>query len=145
MKKVSIYQVDAFTGKPFAGNPAGVVPEAEGLVGEELQLIAREMNLSETAFVTRSQDAGADFDVRFFTPVTEVDLCGHATIATFHLLAELGRRPGIRKPPPMPGSSLPRRGFPRRRPPAPRPEAWGRTWSPTSWHKSLRRTSRSGC
>lgn len=93
--KIEIYQLDAFTDVPFGGNPAGVVPHAEGLSDEHMQKIAREMNLSETAFVTDLRQAkqapgDPDFLVRFFTPQSEVDLCGHATIATFWLLAELG-------------------------------------------------------
>jgi trans-2,3-dihydro-3-hydroxyanthranilate isomerase len=102
---VEIYQVDAFTDVVFGGNPAGVVPFARGLTADSMQKIAREMNLSETAFVVdlRRHGTGAsrevvehgscvspDFEVRFFTPVSEVDLCGHATIGTFWLLAELG-------------------------------------------------------
>jgi len=66
-----------------------VVPEASGLTETQMQLIAREMNLSETAFVF--PDSAADFHVRFFTPTQEVDLCGHATVATFWLLASLER------------------------------------------------------
>lgn len=89
MKKIQIKQVDAFTKTPLKGNPAGIVLNAEGLTDEEMQLIAREMNLSETAFIMKSQTA--DFKVRFFTPVAEVDLCGHATIGTFYALAEENR------------------------------------------------------
>lgn len=88
MKK-EIYQVDAFTHKAYSGNPAGVVPNAEGLSSLQMQLIAKEMNLSETAFVFPGS-IDYDFELRFFTPTEEVDLCGHATIATFSLLKELG-------------------------------------------------------
>lgn len=84
-----IYQVDAFTSRPFGGNPAGVLPEAEGLDEAIMQKIAREMALSETAFIF-PPERGGDFQVRFFTPQAEVKLCGHATVAAFHLLAELG-------------------------------------------------------
>lgn len=88
MKKIEVFQVNAFTDKPFGGNPAGVVLDATTLSDEQMQNIAREMNLSETAFVTGVKH---DFyDIRFFTPVCEVDLCGHATIATFHTLAKEG-------------------------------------------------------
>ena len=90
MKKVEIWQVDAFTRDLFGGNPAGVVPEANGLTESDMQNIAREMNLSETAFVLPPEKEGADFRVRFFTPAAEVDLCGHATIAAFHTLAWKG-------------------------------------------------------
>lgn len=90
-RELEIYQVDAFTDALFGGNPAGVVPCGSGLSAELMQKIAREMNLSETAFVFDARGNGsADFEVRFFTPQEEVDLCGHATIATFWLLAELG-------------------------------------------------------
>ncbi|MBC8587794.1 PhzF family phenazine biosynthesis protein [Paratissierella segnis] len=87
--KRKIFQVDAFTSKPYCGNPAGVVIDAVGLTDEQMMLIAKEMKLSETAFVFPGS-TGYDFEVRFFTPTEEVDLCGHATIATFSLLKELG-------------------------------------------------------
>ncbi len=91
MKTIGIYQVDAFTDVVFGGNPAGVVPDATGLSEEIMQKIAREMALSETAFIIDTRGKGpADFEVRFFTPVAEVDLCGHATIGAFWLLAEMG-------------------------------------------------------
>lgn len=91
MKTAAIYQVDAFTDVVFGGNPAGVVPDAAGLSQDTMQKIAREMALSETAFIVDTRGKGqADFDVRFFTPVSEVNLCGHATIGSFWLLAELG-------------------------------------------------------
>lgn len=86
MREVRIYQMDAFTYIPFGGNPAGVVPEADGLTEQEMQQIAREMNCSETAFVMKSDKKGADLRVRFFTPTEEIDLCGHATISTFVVL-----------------------------------------------------------
>ncbi len=81
--QVRIYQMDAFTHIPFGGNPAGVVPEADGLTPDQMQKIAREMNCSETAFVCSTDTPGADLRVRFFTPSEEIDLCGHATISTF--------------------------------------------------------------
>ena len=96
MKQVQIHQVDAFTGIAFGGNPAGVVPDARGLTDDEMQKIAREMALSETAFVVPGERP-RQFVVRFFTPSTEVNLCGHATIGTFFHLAEvgiIGREPG---------------------------------------------------
>lgn len=86
---IRIKQVDAFTKIPFGGNPAGVVTDANELDDELKQKIAREMNLSETAFVSKSDVA--DFKVQFFTPRFEVDLCGHATIGTFSALYEEGR------------------------------------------------------
>jgi len=78
--------MDAFTHIPFGGNPAGVVPDADGLTTEQMQKIARELNCSETAFVMQSDQPGADVRVRFFTPQEEIDLCGHATISTFVVL-----------------------------------------------------------
>jgi trans-2,3-dihydro-3-hydroxyanthranilate isomerase len=86
----SIYQLDAFTNQPFGGNPAGVVPEAAGLDEKQMQKIAREMSLSETAFVFPPSSREANVRLRFFTPETEVDLCGHATIAAFYLLVKEG-------------------------------------------------------
>lgn len=80
--------VDAFTDEPLAGNAAGVVPDADGLSDAQLQAIARELNASETAFLVPS--GAADRRVRFFTPTTEIDLCGHATIASHAYLAETG-------------------------------------------------------
>jgi PhzF family phenazine biosynthesis protein len=80
-------QVDAFTDRPFAGNPAAVclLPSAANDVW--MQQVAREMNLAETAFLVRRPDG---FDLRWFTPTVEVDLCGHATLASAHVLWEEG-------------------------------------------------------
>lgn len=86
--EINIFQVDAFSSKAFGGNPAGVVPNARKLNDKNMQKIANEMNLSETAFVFQRDDDL--FKVRFFTPICEVDLCGHATIATFFTLAKMG-------------------------------------------------------
>ena len=80
-----IYQVDAFTSKLFGGNPAAVMPLDSWLGDQQLQAIAAENNLSETAFFV---PRGADYDLRWFTPATEVDLCGHATLASAHILFE---------------------------------------------------------
>ena len=90
MKTYRLYQVDSFTRERFHGNPAGVVPNADGLTDEQMQRIAREMNNSETAFIFQSEDPGADVEVRFFTPSTEVPLCGHATIAAHYVRAVEG-------------------------------------------------------
>lgn len=87
MTKYKIYQVDSFTKTKFHGNPAGVVPHAEGLSEEQMQRIAREMNNSETAFIFKSDSQEFDVEVRFFTPTTEVPLCGHATIAAHYVRA----------------------------------------------------------
>ena len=86
-------QVDAFANKPFEGNPAAVMPLETWLPDPTLQAIAAENNLSETAFlVPTPDDAEADFALRWFTPTVEVALCGHATLASGHVL--LGRDPG---------------------------------------------------
>jgi len=83
---MTIYQVDSFTNEIFKGNPAAVCITEEPLDKKLQQQIALEMNLSETAFVTPlSEDS---FSIRFFTPTTEVDLCGHATLASGHILFE---------------------------------------------------------
>ena len=87
MKRYRLYQVDSFTRERFHGNPAGVVPNADGLTEEQMQRIAREMNNSETAFIFPSEDPGVDVEVRFFTPSTEVPLCGHATVAAHYVRA----------------------------------------------------------
>ena len=81
--KLKLYQVDAFAEKVFEGNPAAVCPLDEWLDDAILQRIAEENNLSETAFFV-ANDRG--FDIRWFTPVEEVDLCGHATLAAAHVL-----------------------------------------------------------
>ncbi len=86
--EINIYQVDAFTSNAFSGNPAVVVPDAHVLSDEEMQKIANELNVSETAFVSfLDKDL---YEVRYFTPKKEVELCGHGTIATFYTLALKG-------------------------------------------------------
>ncbi len=82
-----IYQIDSFTDRPFAGNPAGVCLLPEPAQTAWMQNVAREMNLSETAFLVRQMDG---FDLRWFTPAAEVRLCGHATLASAHMLWETG-------------------------------------------------------
>ncbi len=112
-----IYQVDAFTDKPFSGNPAGVCILPKKVSEESMKAVAREMNCSETAFLLQVEEAGQEnkpdkdrmaedtqvgkitqagkgktvFSLRWFTPTTEVDLCGHATLASAHILWETGR------------------------------------------------------
>lgn len=86
-KEIEISQIDAFTNEAFTGNPAGVTFSSD-LNENEKQLIANEMNLSETAFVSNSDKA--DFKLQWFTPTKEVELCGHATIASLHYLFENG-------------------------------------------------------
>ena len=86
-KEIEIFHIDAFTEEAFRGNPAGVT-FSNLLSEEEKQLIAKEMNLSETAFISNSQFA--DYKLQWFTPTKEVNLCGHATIASLHYLFEKG-------------------------------------------------------
>ncbi len=88
MNSIKVRQVDAFTTTPHTGNPAGVVLNADALTERQMQSIAREMNLSETAFLLSPTRSDADVRIRWFTPQTEVSLCGHATVASFHVLAE---------------------------------------------------------
>jgi PhzF family phenazine biosynthesis protein len=90
---LAIYQVDAFTDRPFAGNPAGVCLLPSFPEPSWMQAVAREMNLAETAFLVRRDGAGAEYDLRWFTPTVEVALCGHATLASAHLLWEIGAAP----------------------------------------------------
>ncbi len=82
-----IYHVDAFTSEPFKGNPAGVFITSGELVEDYMQAIAAEINLSETAFLSPAENG---FRIRFYTPETEIDLCGHATLSAAHILYELG-------------------------------------------------------
>ncbi len=82
-----IFQVDAFTDTPFAGNPAAVCVLPEPADPRWMQQVAQEMNLSETAFLYQQADT---FNLRWFTPAVEVDLCGHATLASAHVLWEAG-------------------------------------------------------
>jgi len=81
----SIYQVDAFTDKAFAGNPAAVCIMKKPRDAGWMQSLAQEMNLSETAFLSKQEDG---FSLRWFTPTVEVELCGHATLASAHILWE---------------------------------------------------------
>ena len=84
-----IHTVDAFTRRPFAGNPAAVCILPAAREAEWMQAVAAEMNLSETAFLVARADGS--WDLRWFTPAVEVDLCGHATLASAHVLWETGR------------------------------------------------------
>lgn len=87
MPELPFYQVDAFADRPFTGNPAAVLPLEEWLPDDVLQAIAMENNLSETAFtVPARSDPEADYELRWFTPTVEVVLCGHATLASGHVL-----------------------------------------------------------
>lgn len=89
--KLKIYQLDAFADKVFSGNPAAVCPLSEWLSDELLQKIAMENNLAETAFYTRKGDS---YEIRWFTPTVEVDLCGHATLAAAYVLFHLENHSG---------------------------------------------------
>ncbi|TPG10010.1 PhzF family phenazine biosynthesis protein [Sphingomonas oligophenolica] len=84
--RIPFIQVDAFADAPFAGNPAAVMPLSAWLADDVLQAIAEENNLSETAFIVPSATDGVDFDLRWFTPIAEVALCGHATLASGHVV-----------------------------------------------------------
>ena len=86
---MKIYKVDSFTDRPFSGNPAAVCLLGSPRDAGWMQCVAREMNVSETAFVLKNGD---EFDLRWFTPTVEVDLCGHATLAAARVLWEEGAR-----------------------------------------------------
>ncbi|UYZ64674.1 PhzF family phenazine biosynthesis protein [Hymenobacter weizhouensis] len=81
-----LYQVDAFADRPFAGNPAAVCPLHEWPPAPTMQAIAAENNLAETAFFVPRANSGGEFELRWFTPTVEVELCGHATLASAHVL-----------------------------------------------------------
>ena len=95
----TIFQVDAFTDRPFAGNPTGVCVLPEPAAEAWMQAVAGEMNLSETAFLVRQPDGA--FHLRWFTPAAEVALCGHATLATRMSCG----RPARCSPPKLPAST----------------------------------------
>ncbi len=83
--KIKIYQVDAFSNKLFCGNPAAVCMLNNWIDADIMQKIANENNLSETAFIVKKNQ---NYEIRWFTPEVEVDLCGHATLASAHVLFE---------------------------------------------------------
>jgi len=90
---MQLFIVDAFTDKPFTGNQAGVVvlENGEEVSKQTMQSLAAELRYSETAFVRKGEpDGDSDFDLLYFTPVSEIELCGHATIASFSVLRHLG-------------------------------------------------------
>ena len=91
--QLEFHQVDAFSSQPFSGNPAMVYRLEQWLPDELMQKIAAEHNLAETAFVVRQ---GAGWHIRWFTPTTEVPLCGHATLASAHVLFEIYKEPAER-------------------------------------------------
>src|SRR6186997_188343 len=89
--KLKLYQLDAFTDKMFSGNPAAVCPLDQWLPDNILQNIAMENNLAETAFYVKKDD---HYEIRWFTPAVEVDLCGHATLASAFILFNKLKHPG---------------------------------------------------
>jgi PhzF family phenazine biosynthesis protein len=96
MSDPQLWLVDAFTEAPFRGNPAGVVAVDEDVSTEWMAAVARELGVSDTAFVLTSGPSRTDFELRWFTPVAEVDLCGHATLAAAHCLFDAGATDPIR-------------------------------------------------
>src|SRR5690349_21328751 len=90
--KLTLYQVDAFSDKLFGGNPAAVVPLKKWIPEELMQKLAMENNLAETVYFVPSDHKGVDYDIRWFTPTIEINLCGHATLASaytiFNILEE---------------------------------------------------------
>src|ERR1700686_481252 len=86
--KIPVYHIDAFASRPFEGNPEAICPLESWLPDATLQAIAGENNLSETAFYAPS---GKDYELRWFTPEVEVDLCGHATVAYPHVIFDVRR------------------------------------------------------
>lgn len=86
---LSLYQIDAFTNKLFGGNPAAVIPLTEWLDTKLMQQLGLENNLSETVFFVPSANADSDYDIRWFTPGIEINLCGHATLASAYVLFNL--------------------------------------------------------
>jgi PhzF family phenazine biosynthesis protein len=100
MTSLPFFQVDAFAQKPLTGNPAAVMPLERWLDDALMQAIAAENNLSETAFTVPGESEDSDFDLRWFTPTSEVDLCGHATLAAGHILmtgrsVRFSTKPGV--------------------------------------------------
>ena len=90
MKQLHYCLVDVFTNQPFGGNQLAVFPDARGLTPEIMQALAKELNLSESAFVLPGQDEASDYRVRFFTPVVELPMAGHPTVGTAFVLAHQG-------------------------------------------------------
>ena len=93
--KLPFAQIDAFADRPFAGNPAAVIPLDAWLDDAVLQAIATENNLSETAFIVADASGAADYELRWFTPAVEVALCGHATLASGHFVLADAARDGV--------------------------------------------------
>lgn len=87
--KLTLYQVDAFASELFTGNPAAVIPLKKWIGDELMQKLAMENNLAETVFFVPSKDKEVDFDIRWFTPELEINLCGHATLASAYVIFEI--------------------------------------------------------
>lgn len=87
--KLTLYQIDAFTNKLFGGNPAAVIPLKKWIDDDLMQKLAMENNLAETVFFVPSKTKGVDFDIRWFTPALEINLCGHATLASAFVIFEI--------------------------------------------------------
>ncbi|WP_294304668.1 PhzF family phenazine biosynthesis protein, partial [uncultured Sphingomonas sp.] len=95
--RIPFTQVDAFADRAFAGNPAAVMPLSAWLDDAVLLAIAQENNLSETAFIVPDDGDAADYELRWFTPASEIALCGHATLASGHVvLSSEPDRPAVR-------------------------------------------------
>ncbi len=90
--KLTLYQIDAFTNKLFGGNPAAVIPLRKWMSTELMQQLALENNLSETVFFVPSERNGVDYDIRWFTPAIEINLCGHATLASAFVIFTILRK-----------------------------------------------------
>jgi trans-2,3-dihydro-3-hydroxyanthranilate isomerase len=90
MKQLHYCLVDVFTNQPFGGNQLAVFPDARGLAPETMQALAKELNLSESAFVLPAQDAASDYRVRFFIPAVDLPMAGHPTVGTAFVLASEG-------------------------------------------------------
>src|SRR6516165_9369659 len=90
MKQMHYSLVEVFTNRPFGGNQLAVFPDARGLTAETMQALAKELNLSECAFVFPAQDAATDYQVRIFTPAVELPMAGHPTVGTAFVLAHQG-------------------------------------------------------
>ena len=87
--KLALYQIDAFANKLFTGNPAAVIPLKKWITDALMQQLAAENNLAETVFFVPSKNKKADFDIRWFTPTLEINLCGHATLASAYVIFEI--------------------------------------------------------
>jgi trans-2,3-dihydro-3-hydroxyanthranilate isomerase len=92
-RSLRFYQADVFTNRAFGGNPVAVIPDAQELTDQELQQIAREMNLSETVFICPPTEAAASAKIRIFTPTQEIPFAGHPVVGAFYVLAKLKRIP----------------------------------------------------